>query len=133
MFLFLASHSHLDIFFAIHQCARFTHCTKTSHEEAVLCICRYLKGTRDDGLILWPSNEVSVICFVDADFAGLWGAENLHDPVCAKFCTGFVITLANCPLQWVSKYNLRLPSLHYMQNMLHSHNLFVNSFHSRIW
>ena len=62
-----------------------------------------MKGTRDEGLILWPSNQLSVDCFIDADFAGLWGAENPHDPVCAKSHTSFVITLANCPLQWVSK------------------------------
>ena len=51
MLLFLASYSRLDISFAVHQCARFTHCTKASHEEAVLCICKYRKGTCNDGLI----------------------------------------------------------------------------------
>ena len=53
-------------------------------------------------------------CFVDADLPGLWSAENSHDPICAKSCTGFVITLANCPLQWVSKLQseIALSTLH---------------------
>ena len=65
-------------------------------------------------MILRPSNEFSLDCFVDADFAGLWTAKNPHDPVCAKSCTGFVITLANCPLQWVSKLQteISLSTLH---------------------
>ena len=99
MMLFLASHSHPYISFVVHQCARFTHCTKASHEEAMQCICYYLKVTVDDGLILKPSDKLLVDCFVDANFARLWVAENPQDPVCAKSCTGYVLTFANCPLQ----------------------------------
>ena len=33
---FLVSHSRPDISFAVHRCARFTHCTKASHEDTVL-------------------------------------------------------------------------------------------------
>ena len=114
MLLFLASHSRPDISFAVHQCARFTHCTKASHEEAVLRICRYLKGTQDQGLILKPSDLLKVDCFVDADFAGLWGAEDPQDPICAKSRTGYVITFADCPLHWVSKLQseIALSTLH---------------------
>ena len=39
MMLYLAANSRPDISFAVHQCARFTHNTKASHEEAVLRIC----------------------------------------------------------------------------------------------
>ena len=49
-----------------------------------------------------------VNCFVDADFAGLWGAEHPQDPICAKSWTGFVITLANFSLQWVSKLQTKI-------------------------
>ena len=34
---------------------------------------------------------------------GLFGHEQSHDPICAKSCTGYVITLSGCPLIWVSK------------------------------
>ena len=42
-------------------------------------------------------------CYSVADFAGLWNVEDSQDPVCVKSRTGYVITLANCPLVWASK------------------------------
>ena len=114
MLLFLASHSCPDISFAVHQCARFIHCTCMSHEEAVLRICHYLKGTADEGLILKPSNVMKVDLYIDADFARLWGAKDPHDPICAKSRTGFVTTFVNCPIHWVSKLQteITLSTLH---------------------
>jgi hypothetical protein len=103
MLLYLAGNSRPDISFAVHQAARFTHAPKASHEKAVVRICRYLKATRDEGLVLQPSNTLKVDCYVDADFGGLFGAEDPMDPLCAKSRTGFVVMLANCPLVWASK------------------------------
>lgn len=103
MLLYLAGNSRPDIAFATHQCGRFSHSPKESHEAAVIRICRYLKGTRDQGLILKPGSNLKVDCFVDADFGGLFGVEDPNDPVCAKSRTGYVIMLANCPLVWTSK------------------------------
>ncbi len=40
MLLYVSSNSRPDIQFAVHQCARFTHCPKKSHGEAVRRICR---------------------------------------------------------------------------------------------
>ena len=69
MMLYLAGNSRPDISFAVHQCARFTHTPKVSHENAILRICRYLKGTSEDGLIYLPDkSKLSLDCFVDADF-----------------------------------------------------------------
>ncbi len=42
-------------------------------------------------------------CYPDADFAGMCGYENSSDPSCVKSRTGFVITVANCPVLWQSK------------------------------
>jgi Reverse transcriptase (RNA-dependent DNA polymerase) len=104
MLMYLASNSRPDIAFAVHQCARFTHNTRASHEKALLRICSYLKGTQDKGLIFKPTfDNISVDCYVDADFLGLFGTEDSQDPISAKSRTGYVITLANCPLLWVSK------------------------------
>jgi Reverse transcriptase (RNA-dependent DNA polymerase) len=103
MLLYLSSNSRPDIQYAVHQCARFTHFPKKSHEDAILRICRYLKGTRTKGLIMKPSNNMTLDCYVDADFAGLYGVEDEQDPVCVKSRTGYCLTLANCPLIWVSK------------------------------
>ena len=45
MMMYLASNSQPEIQFAVHQCARFTHNFNSTHEDAILRICRYLKET----------------------------------------------------------------------------------------
>jgi hypothetical protein len=84
MLLYLASNSRPDIAFAVHQAARFTHTPKQSHGVALKGIARYLKGARTRGLILKPTGQLKVDCYVDADFAGLWGSEDPDDPIVAK-------------------------------------------------
>ena len=104
MLMYLASNSRPDIAFAVHQCARFSHRTRKVHETAIKKIGRYLQGTRKNGLILEPSDgSLKLDCYVDTDFAGLWGAEDPQDPVCIKSRTGYVITLSGAPVLWVSK------------------------------
>ena len=56
--------------------------------EAILRICKYLKETREDGLIMRPNRKLKVECYVDADFAGLYSAENPEDPISVKSRTG---------------------------------------------
>ena len=55
--------------------------------------------------VLSPTDQKKLIvnCYVNADFAGLWGAENEQSPICVKSRTGYVLTLNDCPLVWVSK------------------------------
>ena len=103
MMLYLASNTRPDISFSIHQCARFTHNTKESHETAVNSICRYLQGTNTNGLVFNPYKRLVVDCYADADFSGLRVHEDPQDPICARSRTGFVGTFSNCPLLWVSK------------------------------
>jgi hypothetical protein len=71
MLLYLG-HTCPDISFATHQCARYNHSPKQSHEDALKRIGRYLKGTLTKGLILNPSKTINIDCYPDADFAGLW-------------------------------------------------------------
>jgi hypothetical protein len=103
MMMYLSSNSRPDIQFAVHQCARFTHCPKRSHGDAILRICRYLQGTKEKGLRFTPTETLKLDCYCDADFAGLYNVENHQDPVCVKSRTGFCLTLGDCPLLWVSK------------------------------
>ena len=103
MLMYLCSNSRPDIQFAVHQCARFAYSPRKSHEEAVKLICRYLKGTTNQGIEFSPEPEMNLDCYVDADFAGLWGSEDDQDPVCVKSRTGYVLTLGGCPLLWVSR------------------------------
>jgi Reverse transcriptase (RNA-dependent DNA polymerase)/GAG-pre-integrase domain len=103
MLMYLSNNSRPDIAFAVHQCARFTHFPNQSHAVAVKSIVRYLIGTRTQGLVLQPTTDLSINCFVDADFAGLFGSEDDQDPSCAKSRTGYIIYVGGCPLTWGSK------------------------------
>jgi hypothetical protein len=69
MMMYLSSNSRPDIAFAVHQCARFTHCPKKSHETALKRVARYLKATRTRGMRIQPTNDLRLDLFVDADFA----------------------------------------------------------------
>ena len=102
MMFYLASNTRADISFAVHQCARFTYNTRVSYKTAVKRICRYLQGTKNNGLVFNPSKKLVVDCYADADFAGLWGRENPQDPIFARSRTVFVITFAIFPLLWLS-------------------------------
>ena len=66
-------------------------------------IGRYLLGTKDKGLILKPSGELKIDCYVDSDFAGLWGYEKPDDTSSVKSRTGFMIQVKKCPISWTSK------------------------------
>ena len=54
-------------------------------------------------MIIRPSKNLNIEAFVDADFAGLYGQEPDHVPEAAKSRTGYVITLAGCPVIWKSQ------------------------------
>ena len=103
MLLYLSGHSRPDIAFAVHQCARYTFNPTKKHTNALKRIGRYLKGTRDKGIIMRPTTNLNVDCFPDADFAGLYNHEDAQDPHCVRSRTGFVILLAGCPVLWKSK------------------------------
>ncbi|KAL7460298.1 hypothetical protein ACHAXS_001818, partial [Conticribra weissflogii] len=103
MLLYLAGHSRPDIAYAVNCCARYTFCPKRSHVAALKRIGRYLKSTRDNGLILDPTEDLNIEAFPNADFAGLYGYKESTDPTCTWSRTGFVINVANCPVFWQSK------------------------------
>ncbi|MGH7974665.1 MAG: reverse transcriptase domain-containing protein, partial [bacterium] len=103
MMMFLQANSRPDISYAVHQCARFSHFPKKIHEEAVKHICRYLKNTADKGLLFTPTGDFKLDCYVDADFAGLWGHEDSQDPISTRSRTGYILIFAGCPILWVSK------------------------------
>jgi hypothetical protein len=47
--------------------------------------------------------ELTLDCYVDADFAGLCGYTDDQDPVCVKSRSGYVMTLGGCPIHWTSR------------------------------
>ena len=103
MLLYLLGHSRPELAFSVSQCARYTFHPKMSHEIALKRIGRYLQGTRTKGMIMKPTNDLNLDCYVDSDFAGLWSFEDDQDPTCVKSRTGFIMLLGGCPLMWSSK------------------------------
>ena len=92
-----------DLSYAVHQCARFCENPKLSHEQAVKRVCRYLRATKDDGLIFTPDMNKGFECYADADWAGNWNKDHNGDDSCVKSRTGYLITYAGCPIIWGSK------------------------------
>ena len=103
MLLYLSTNTRIDISFAVSQVARFNHSPKKSHATAVKTIVRYLHRTSDKGTIITPSGDLSLDCYVDADFAGLFGRDPDREPSSVKSRTGYLITLGNAPIIWKSQ------------------------------
>ena len=92
-----------ELGYAVHQAARFCQSPRQSHTNAVHRIVHYLIGTKDEGLIFNPKNEMFE-CYADADFCGLWDKERAEkDPTTGRSRTGYVIRIAECPIIWGSK------------------------------
>ena len=66
-------------------------------------IGRYLKLTKDKGLILCPDGSHSLHVMCDADFAGTWSKEYSNHWSTALSRTGFILFYSGCPLIWHSK------------------------------
>ena len=69
-----------EISIANHQFARFMNKPMRSHEQAIIQIARYLKITKETGVIFQPDPKLGLKCFVDADFAGCWSQADTDDP-----------------------------------------------------
>ena len=100
---YLEKGSRSDIAYIVHQCARFSIAPKKEHGEAVRWIARYLKGTRDKGTILRPTNDHGLEVYVDADFAGNWDPNEWNDRDTARSRHGYIIMYAGCPILWKSQ------------------------------
>jgi histone deacetylase 1/2 len=101
---FLEKSTRPDISYATHQVARFSEDPKASHGEAIEHIVKYLRDTRNDGIILRPVQDKSFEIFADADFVGNWHRITApDDPSTAKSRSGYVINYAGCPIAWASK------------------------------
>ena len=101
--MYLSSNTRCELSMANHQCARFFIDPRTPHGIALRRIGRYLLGTRDKGMIAKPTKDLTLDCYADADFAGLFSSSDPDDPKSVKSCSGFVITLGKIPVSWCSK------------------------------
>jgi Reverse transcriptase (RNA-dependent DNA polymerase). len=104
MLLYLSTNCHPDIsYYYVSSVARFTHNPKQSHAAAVKTICHYLKGTICEGTIIRRSDKLSLECFCDADFAGLYNHEPHHLSSSVMSRGAYIIKLSGCPLIWKSQ------------------------------
>lgn len=83
-----------DIAFAVGVVSRYMSNPGKKHWDAVKCILRYLKGTKDLCICFGKSCK-SVFGFTNADFAG--------HPDCRKSTLGYVFTFTGGTVSWISR------------------------------
>ena len=71
----------------------------------------YLQGNKYNGIMFNVSKKLLVVCYADADFAGLWGHENPQYPIFARSRAGFVATFFIVLFSGCQNYRQRLISL----------------------
>eukprot|EP00957_Ditylum_brightwellii_P168917 12857045-Ditylum_brightwellii.AAC.1 len=111
MLLYCACITCPDIAMAVHQCARYSHNPWICHKKAVKRTVHYLIGTKDTGpgktgfwgMVIDPTGDLTLDCYCDANFTGLWGREDDQDPISVKSRTGIVLTLGQTPIVLVLK------------------------------
>jgi hypothetical protein len=102
MLIYLTTNTRPDIGYAVSQVARYNKDPKQTHATAVKKIIRHLKRTRDKGMIVKFTGKLDLVCYVDADFAGLFGYEDPRDINSARSRCGYIILLGGIPVVWKS-------------------------------
>ena len=100
---YISGSSRPDIAYATHSAAIFSANPKASHNKGVKRIIKYLKGTKENGLIMYPKNDKGLECFVDTYFVGGWSTNESEDPASVYSLIGYIIKYRNCPILWASK------------------------------
>ncbi len=103
MLTYLTGSIRPDIAMAVHQCARFSANPMRLHEQAIMCIGRYLLSTHDRGMMYTSDPTKGIKVYVDADFAGGWDPGDAMNADIVYSQTGYVIRYAGCPIYWQSK------------------------------
>ena len=80
-------------------------------------IGRYLLKTVEKGIILKPTSDLTIDCYVDADFAGLWNQEDHNDDNCVKSRTGYVYALAVVQFFGLLGFKMELHLAQWNRNM----------------
>ena len=105
---YLSGTTRPDIFFAVHQCAKYSIYPKQSHKEAVKSIGRYLKKTKDKGLVFTPNGSNGLECYANVDLAGAWCREDADQVESVLSRTGYIIKFVNFPIVCVSKIQIKI-------------------------
>src|SRR5665647_73390 len=101
LLMYLSNTSRPDITHAVNLVSRFVERPNLSHVRAVKQILRYLRGTRQHGLLFaWnarddPTSPLELVGYADANWAGCLETR--------RSTTGTVITLGGSIVDWASK------------------------------
>ena len=98
----LGNNTHPECAYAFNACACCCVSPHQAHGNTLKKIGCCLKGVLDDGLIIDPKGDLSLDCYVDADFAGNCNAKEVDNPSAMRSRTGFIITLGSVPVLWKS-------------------------------
>ena len=91
---YLATCTRPDISYAVSYLGQFNNCFGEPHWKAAKRILRYLKGTKDVGLVYRPDSK-PLVGYVDSD----WGNCHLD----RRSHSGFIFLLSGCAVTWDSK------------------------------
>ncbi|XP_056687829.1 uncharacterized mitochondrial protein AtMg00810-like [Spinacia oleracea] len=89
-----------DISYAVQQICLFMHDPRHEHMNALKHVIRYIQGTIDLGLHLYPSSVSSLISYTDVDWGGC--------PDTRRTTSGYCVFLGDNLISWSSK---RQPTL----------------------
>ena len=104
--LSLSGHSRPDITYAVNSASCYMLHPRHSHELSVKRIGRCQRATCSIELITNPSSNLKIDCYPDTDFSGMYGHEKINDQACVKSRTGYITTVADCPVLWKSKIQI---------------------------
>ncbi len=76
--LYLTRHTQPDVVYAVKSCAMHF-CSKKYNEVTLKRIGRYLKLTWYKGMNLKPPKHLKIVAYYNADFAGLYGYEDITE------------------------------------------------------
>ncbi|XP_021760565.1 uncharacterized protein LOC110725386 [Chenopodium quinoa] len=89
-----------DISYAVQQVCLHMHDPKDIHMSALKRIIRYIQGTLDHGLHLYPSSISTLISYTDADWGGC--------PDTRRSTSGYCVYLGDNLISWSSKLQTTL-------------------------
>ena len=125
--MYLSSNTRGELAFANHQCDRFSQDPRVPHSVALKRIGRYLLGTRDKGMIIKPTKDLTLDCYADADYAGLF-APIPTIPSLSNLDLVLLSPLAKFLSLGPTNFRPRLLFLPWRPNTFASVRLFVSSF-----
>ncbi|XP_055822041.1 uncharacterized mitochondrial protein AtMg00810-like [Solanum dulcamara] len=84
-----------DITYAVQQVCLFMHDSRDEHMHTLKRIVRYLQGTLEYGLHLYPSSTTNLVSFTDADWGGC--------PDIRRLTSGYCVFMGDNLISWSAK------------------------------